>query len=738
MALPGETCHLMIKAYIFRFDSRSEKWNALGERRLCRLQLLRHRYENKTRFRLVARSEGSFATAVEPLLQTEIDLRSKVSLIQEGFLQIIVGDVFYGLKFDKPDDAELLKLQLDQAIGPAEDDLPLPLPEHDLPPPRPARSSPSFASIQPLGSDARQQPVPSQRRFDDRGAPAPRPLARPKPVKSTSSMDESMIDSLREAIMKGDANVAKALVIRLADQKASLNIELLKGEAASAQALKKSRLKVMVEDRETAGGSFHVETSFNSTVRALKNKVYVMLNIPPQVQCWFYNQVLLKDDDRLNAKGIEADSVINLYLLSAKSVGLTKEGLQGQQRQKAQSLGIPHPHTQQDGRRPMESSPPIRPRAARPQTVTELKHPLADQLPNEFMRHKPFYDVDDNFATAHAVPVEIKPKSQKDVGWPCGDCTFINKPTRPGCEVCGCARPENYKVPENYTPPEDEKWRITEEERQQTLLHEAEEAQKRQAVQERKKNLKDLMHAADQDLIPSEEEFECPICFLDIEPGKGVRLRECLHLFCKDCLAEHVRSRNDPDIRCPYTDDNYECNEPLTEREMRRLITEEELRRLHSRGIDVALGEMGNSFYCRTPDCLGRCIYDDDVNDFDCPVCKKRNCLLCKAIHHPEMNCKEYQDDLKRKAANDVAARATQEMLDKMVQSGDAMHCPKCAVIVQKKDGCDWIRCSMCKTEICWATKGRRWGPKGKGDITGGCRCNVDKKKCHPKCRNCH
>ena len=39
------------------------------------------------------------------------------------------------------------------------------------------------------------------------------------------------------------------------------------------------------------------------------------------------------------------------------------------------------------------------------------------------------------------------------------------------------------------------------------------------------------------------------------------------------------------------------------------------------------------------------------------------------------------------------------------------MKCPQCAVVLQKKDGCDWMRCSMCRTEICWATKGRRWGP---------------------------
>lgn len=47
-----------------------------------------------------------------------------------------------------------------------------------------------------------------------------------------------------------------------------------------------------------------------------------------------------------------------------------------------------------------------------------------------------------------------------------------------------------------------------------------------------------------------------------------------------------------------------------------------------------------------------------------------------------------------------------------MVKDGDAMNCPSCQIVVQKKDGCDWIRCSVCKTEICWATKQARWGPK--------------------------
>nr|2CRC_A Chain A, Ubiquitin conjugating enzyme 7 interacting protein 3 [Homo sapiens] len=42
--------------------------------------------------------------------------------------------------------------------------------------------------------------------------------------------------------------------------------------------------------------------------------------------------------------------------------------------------------------------------------------------------------------------------SSGPVGWQCPGCTFINKPTRPGCEMCCRARPEAYQVPASYQP----------------------------------------------------------------------------------------------------------------------------------------------------------------------------------------------------------------------------------------------------------------------------------------------
>lgn len=52
--------------------------------------------------------------------------------------------------------------------------------------------------------------------------------------------------------------------------------------------------------------------------------------------------------------------------------------------------------------------------------------------------------------------------------------------------------------------------------------------------------------------------------------------------------------------------------------------------------------------------------------------------------------------------------------IQSLLQNGEAMKCPRCDIIVQKKDGCDWICCLMCKTEICWVTKQARWGPNVK------------------------
>ncbi|XP_037911471.1 uncharacterized protein LOC119651784 [Hermetia illucens] len=256
-------------------------------------------------------------------------------------------------------------------------------------------------------------------------------------------------------------------------------------------------------------------------------------------------------------------------------------------------------------------------------------------------------------------------------------------------------------------------------------------------AEQNKNHYLELLSLDNADVVPNIEAFECPICFMNFETGQGVILRDCLHTFCKECLAHTVQYSEDAEIKCPYMDTEYSCDSVLQEREVRALVSKE-IYELHLvKSMRMAEHQIDNAFHCKTPNCRGWCIYEDNVNQFKCPVCTITNCLTCRVIHDG-LTCKQYQDRLNSDCDSNADAKQTKEMLEQMLKNGEAMNCPTCQVVMMKKWGCDWLKCSMCKTEICWVTRGPRWGPGGKGDTSAGCRCGVDNVKCHPKCNYCH
>ncbi|XP_049283510.1 uncharacterized protein LOC125763889 isoform X1 [Anopheles funestus] len=247
----------------------------------------------------------------------------------------------------------------------------------------------------------------------------------------------------------------------------------------------------------------------------------------------------------------------------------------------------------------------------------------------------------------------------------------------------------------------------------------------------------ELVNLDNADLIANIEPFECPICFGAFQPYEGIVLRDCLHSFCKQCLISTIQYSEDAAIRCPYSDAVYSCESVIQQREIKALVSKELYEAHLAKSIQQAESTIDNTFHCRTPNCRGWCIYEDNVNQFKCPVCRIVNCLTCRVIHDG-LDCKQYQDRMNSDCDTNLEARRTKAMLQEMIEKGEALNCPTCQVIVMKKWGCDWLKCSMCKTEICWVTRGHRWGPAGKGDTTGGCRCGINGIKCHPKCNYCH
>ncbi|XP_038160140.1 ranBP-type and C3HC4-type zinc finger-containing protein 1 [Cyprinodon tularosa] len=502
---------------------------------------------------------------------------------------------------------------------------------------------------------------------------------------------EELALSLGEAISSGDSEEAAKLCEKLSALSVAVSVSI-KNHAYPQDSI---RLMVGVEDAQSEDYiPVTLVVSSGMKISELKEKISQDFGFHPTLQRWVIGKRLAQDQDTLYSHGVrKSGDQAFLFILSADAAHLTRhQHNQDQEQQRLASI--------------VESlhSIELQPRGV---GVAEKRAP-PPVPPKNIPTPKP--------------PLPPKPQ----VGWNCTLCTFLNKPTRPGCEICGAERPQDYEVPDVYEPDQEEVLRIQQEQLAFQLYEEAQEL-------ERQQNYMYLLATEEQNLIPNTTETDCPICMSTLQPGEGVVLRECLHTFCRECLAGTVINSQDAEVCCADTD----CESKLLDREIKELLTEEEHQRFLELRLNIAESRSEHSFHCQTPNCRGWCIYEDDVNEFQCDLCNETNCLLCRAIHK-DMNCKDYQDDLRVRAENDQAAQQTKQMLENMLQNGEAMKCPRCDIIVQKKDGCDWICCLMCKTEICWVTKQARWGPNGHGDTSGGCKCRVNNMACHPNCQNCH
>ncbi|XP_040889742.1 ranBP-type and C3HC4-type zinc finger-containing protein 1 [Toxotes jaculatrix] len=512
---------------------------------------------------------------------------------------------------------------------------------------------------------------------------------------------EELALALSEALSSGSSEEA----VKLCQKLSQLCVPVSVTVNAQAYPRDSIRLRVGVEDAQSDTYiPVTIVVSADMTIAQLKDKISHDFGFHPLVQRWVIGKRLAQDRETLYSHGIHQNGdQAFLFILSTHAARLTRHQHKLDQEQQRIEGIVESMESMQLFPRGLggvggeKTAPPPQPQHTAP--------PPPPPKPQT------------------AIKPAVLPKPQ--MGWTCTICTYVNKPTRPGCEMCAGERPEDYEVPDKYQPDQQEVLRI-----QQEQLAMLQYQQARQA--EREMNFLSLLATEEQSLIPNATETDCPICFSALEPGEGIVLRECLHTFCRECLKGTIVNSQDAEVSCPD-----KCDSKLLDREIKALLTEEEHQRFLELRLSIAESRAEHSFHCQTPNCRGWCVYEDEVNEFHCELCSETNCILCRAIHK-DMNCKDYQDDLRIRAENDKAAQQTKQMLESMLQNGEAMKCPRCDIIVQKKDGCDWICCLMCRTEICWVTKQARWGPNGNGDISGGCRCRVNNQPCHPNCQNCH
>ncbi|NXE85634.1 HOIL1 protein, partial [Cochlearius cochlearius] len=176
----------------------------------------------------------------------------------------------------------------------------------------------------------------------------------------------------------------------------------------------------------------------------------------PLVQRWIIGQCLCVDERTVSSYGIRRDGdTAFLYLLSAKMAELTEQRYEEDQAQVMLSSTSSLTDAAGEGRK-YNTLPNMSPRRGwgsepgRRMDIGEISQHLdALQIGNVF--------------SAQPKPAAASLPSPVQAGWSCPKCTFINKPTRPGCEMCSTDRPEDYVVPGSYKPDETELWRMQQE-----------------------------------------------------------------------------------------------------------------------------------------------------------------------------------------------------------------------------------------------------------------------------------
>ena len=213
-------------------------------------------------------------------------------------------------------------------------------------------------------------------------------------------------------------------------------------------------------------------------------------------------------------------------------------------------------------------------------------------------------------------------------------------------------------------------------------------------------------------------------------PFNEIRHFGCGHTFHVDCMREYIceqinsKGPNSISTLCPYQGCEFILPQGLVE----DICTKEQKTLFDKFILDHFVANAPYIINCIGVNCNNHFSTDDrlvtedmklPINNAICP-CGMVTCMCCRKRAHEPLNC----------AMHGEWSRSIEKILDTLNASwkkNNSRPCPKCAVDIQKNQGCMHMTCSKCKHEYCWLCMGD-W--KSHGSNTGGFfKCNLYKEE---------
>lgn len=101
----------------------------------------------------------------------------------------------------------------------------------------------------------------------------------------------------------------------------------------------------------------------------------------------------------------------------------------------------------------------------------------------------------------------------------------------------------------------------------------------------------------------------------------------------------------------------------------------------------------GNISWCPTAGCTAVFEFDEALDNYRCPACKKHYCLKCRCQYHTGMSCAEYR-------ITNSFDKNDEKFLH-FVKGAKFKQCPKCNFWVERNKGCSTMSCK-CGQEFCY------------------------------------